>query len=243
MAAALLVSCSKERATLSATQRVRVGYEVVSERPMTKGTTDPVAEWIGANLPASLQMTLTDKDGKTYNVTTGEEVELPIGTYSVVASAYPYPRTEIIGSTVTISNAHPALTINATLEVSYTQKSYTVPATFEAFGVAVKLDEIDGARYHTSRATSGTLTFAQVGDYGVTFINGDLESFSVDIILLSGGVGAETTYTFKKAHDSETISPTWGNYYLLHPRKVITVDGGQIGYETDTFGAVDIEAK
>ena len=66
MAAALLVSCSKERATLPATQRVRVGYEVVSERPMTKGTTDPVAEWIGENLPSALNMTLTDKDGKTY---------------------------------------------------------------------------------------------------------------------------------------------------------------------------------
>lgn len=76
------VACTKP-----ATQLVSVRFDYTTESGQFP--TKSIADEIMATLPASLDLVLTDAYGKTWNVTTRQEITIPVGTYSITGGYSP----------------------------------------------------------------------------------------------------------------------------------------------------------
>lgn len=210
---------------------------------MTKAVNnDAIADWIESVLPAQLALRLTDANGVRYNIETGKEVELPVGIYSVSGKNVPAASAGIAGSDVFFSVSRPTLTVSTSIEVTYSQKSYVIPATYGSFGIVVDKGETASASYQSSHGESGSIEFAEVGTSGIVFVNGNLGDFTLDVTLNPVNPADQTTtHTFKSAYSATTISPTFGNYYIIHPKAQSSVDGGTFSYSVIGFRPVDVE--
>lgn len=238
-----VASCKKGTEEI-ATQKVTFGYRLVTEQSMTKAVNnDDIADWIEASLPQKLSIRLTDANGVRYNIETGSEVELPIGIYTVTGKNTPTSSAAVAGSDVFFSVSRPTIVVNTTIEITYTQKNYVIPATYGAFGIVVDYDETASATYQSSHGESGSIEFARIGTSGIVFVNGNLDSFVLSVTLnpVNSGDNEVTTYTFKTAFSASSISPTFGNYYIIHPKGISSVDGGTFGYSISGFRPVDVE--
>ena len=238
-----LVSCSKAEVESPALVKVRFDFSLVSEQPMTKSVNnDDIADWIEASLPAKLSLRLTDSEGVRHNIETGTEVELPVGIYTVTGKNTPTASASVVGSDVFFSVSRPTLTVSTTIEVTYSQKNYVIPATYGAFGIVIDSEETASATFASSHGETGNIEFATIGTSGIVFVNGNLGTHTLDVTLNPvNSADRTTTHTFKTAYDAATISPTFGNYYILHPKAQSSVDGGTFTYSVIGFRAVDVD--
>lgn len=238
----MLVSCHKADERVETKQKVVFAYQIATEVPMTKTiNNDNLIDWIAEQLPTSVSIRLTDANGTKYNITTGSEVELPVGIYTVTGKDTPQASANVVGSNAFFTS-RPSLSINTSVEVTYTQKQYVIPATYTAFGIVVDRTETASASYVSSHGETGNVPFTEVDNAGIVFVSGNLDTYSLDITLspISSG-DAETTYTFKTAYSTSSISPTFGNYYIIHPKGISSVEGGAFTYSIGSFRAVDVE--
>lgn len=242
-----LASCIKPKSENSvedhSKQTVVFDFRLVEEVPMTKAVdNNAINEWIENALPSKISLKLIDANGTRYNIETGTSVELPVGIYTVTGKNTPTASASVVGTDVFMSMSRPTLIVSTTIEVTYTQTSYLVPATYGAFGIVVDLEETATASFSSSHGEQGNIEFATIGTSGIVFINGNLDSHILNVTLNPISSADEvTTYVFKTAYSSTTISPTFGNYYILHPKGISSVDGGTFGYSISPFRAVDIE--
>ena len=237
------VSCNKVSIEEIKTQKVVFEYSLVSEHPMTKAVnTGDITAWIESVLPAKISLKLTDANGTRYNVETGSEVELPIGIYTVTGKSNPTASASVVGNDVYFSTSRPSLVVNTSIEITYSQKNYSIPATYSAFGIVIDYEETASATFQSSHGETGNIDFATVGTSGIVFVNGGLGSYILDVTLNPANSGDQTTtHTFKTAYSAETISPTFGNYYIIHPKAQSSVEGGAFSYSVSPFRAVDVE--
>lgn len=244
LAACFLAACSKDVQVSDAqVQKVTFSYRIATEVPMTKAVNnDAVIDWIAAQLPEVINIRLTDANGTRYNIQTGSEVQLPVGIYSVTGKYTPSASANVVGSDVYFSTSCPALVVNTSIEVTYTQKQYVIPATFGAFGIVIDTDETASATFQSSHGETGNVDFANVSGAGIVFVNGNLDTHIIYVTLNPANSSDEaTTFTFKTAYSQTSISPTFGNYYILHPKSQSSVDGGTFSYAIGDFRAVDVE--
>ena len=239
----VFVSCNKVRVEEIKTQKVVFDYSLVSEHPMTKAVnTSDIADWIESALPAKISLKLTDANGSRYNVETGSEVELPIGIYTITGKSNPPASASVVGNDIYFSTSRPSIIINSSIEITYSQKNYSIPATYGAFGIVIDYEETASASFQSSHGETGNIEFSTIGTSGIVFVNGNLGSYSLDVTLNPVNAGNQaTTHTFKTAYSAETISPTFGNYYIIHPKAQSSVEGGTFTYSVADFRAVDIE--
>lgn len=240
-----LAACNKSaKLDTPQTQQVVLDFKVVQEQPMTKAVNnDVIQDWIEAALPEKLSLRLTDANGTRYNIETGTSVELPIGIYSVTGKSTPTASASVVGSDVFFSVSRPTIVVNTSVEITYTQKNYVIPATYGAFGIVVDYEETASASYQSSHGETGNIEFAQAGTSGIVFVNGSLGTYTLDVTLtpVNSTDNAQTTYTFQTAYSATSVSPTFGNYYIIHPKGISSVDGGTFGYSIAGFRPVDVE--
>ena len=239
-----LASCDKDR-EVTEPQSVKVcfGYHMVSEVPMTKAVVNnEINDWIEAQLPQTISLRLTDANGTRYNIQTNNEVEIPVGIYTVTGKSVPSSTASLAGTDLFLSNTAPTITVNTTVEITYSQKTYVIPATYGAFGIVVDYDETSSVSFQSSHGETGNVTFATIGTAGIAFINGNLSGYSIMFSLTPVSTANEVTkYTFQATYSESSISPANGNYYILHPRSVSSVDGGTFVYSIGGFRAVDVQ--
>ena len=169
-------------------------------------------------------------------------MELPVGIYTVTGKNTPTASASVVGSDVFFSITRPTLTVSTTIEVTYSQKNYVIPATYGAFGIVIDSEETASATFASSHGETGNIEFATIGTSGIVFVNGNLGTHTLDITLNPvNSADQTTTHTFKTAYDAATISPTFGNYYILHPKAQSSVDGGTFSYSVIGFRAVDVD--
>ena len=235
--------CKKDKKFEDLTQKVIFSYKAVAEKPMTRAiNNNAIIDWIGEQLPTSISLRLTDSNGNKYTVETGSEIELPLGVYTVTGKSIAPSTQNVVGSDVSFSSIQPSLNINTILEVVYSQTQYTIPANFTGFGIVIDYEETASATYQSSHGESGTIQFATIGTAGIVFVNGNLDTHSLDVTLNPvNNSDKQTTYTFKNEYLSTTISPTFGNYYIIHPKAITGIEGGLFSYTVDRFQAIDIE--
>jgi hypothetical protein len=235
-------SCTKSNKH-SLTQQVVFEFRMVEEQPMTRAVdNDAIADWIETALPEKLSLRLTDANGVRYNIETGTSVELPIGIYTVTGKNAPTASANIASNDVFFSTSRPTIAVNTSIEITYTQKNYVIPATYGAFGIVVDYTETANATYESSHGETGNIEFAQVGTSGIAFVNGTLGTFTLNVTLTPANANdyEQTTYTFQTAYNANSVSPTNGNYYIIHPKGKSSVDGGSFTYSIAGFRAVDV---
>ena len=242
MVLCLASCCRSEKAEDRNTQIVTFDYRVYTELPMTKAVNaDGITSWITGQLPSTISLKLTDANGVKYNIETGSAIELPLGTYTVTGKSAPTSSGSIVGSDIYFSKTRPTIVVNTTIEVTYTHTTYTIPATYNSFGIVVDYTETASATYASSHGETGTIDFAPVGTSGIVFVNGALDTYILDVTVNPCNGGDKiTTYTFKTAYSQSTISPNMGYYYILHPKKITSIEGGVFSYSVSNFQAVDI---
>lgn len=237
-----LASCNNDK-ELAEPQMVKVnfGYKMVTEVPMTKAVNNnEINDWIEAQLPQTISLRLTDANGTRYNIQTDSEVEIPVGIYTVTGKISPQSTAALAGSDLYLSNTAPILMVNTTVEITYSQKTYVIPATYGSFGIVVDYDETASVSFQSSHGETGNVTFATIGTSGIAFINGNLSGFSIAFALTPVSSANEvTTYTFQATYSESSISPANGNYYILHPKSMSSMDGGVFTYSIGSFRAVD----
>lgn len=241
----VFASCAKNTdQELPKTQQVTFDFKIVSEQSMTRAVNnDDIANWIETALPEKLALKLIDANGTRYNIETGTSVELPIGIYSVTGKNTPTASASVVGTDVFFSVSRPTIVVNTSIEITYTQKSYVIPATYGAFGIVVDYEETASASFTSSHGETGNIEFAQVGTSGIVFVNGTLgtHTFNVTLTPVNATDYEPTTYTFQTAYSATSVSPTFGNYYIIHPKGISSVEGGTFGYSIAGFRPVDVE--
>lgn len=239
----IMTGCSKSVKVKELYQQVTIGYNMYSEEPMTRSVyTNSVLGYIEDALPASITLTLTDGDGNKTTVTTGQSVSLKLGTYTVKAKYTPQSVAQVFGSSVYLSN-EPSLSINTTLTITVEQTSYVVGANYTCFGIVVDNEEVESASFVSSHGESGVLNMNPAGSnaYGIIFVNGPLDTATMDIVLTAKDISLKnTTYTFYVNSNTGDVYAQYGKYYILHPKVKTSVDEGFLSYVGDDWTEVEI---
>lgn len=239
----LMTGCSNKVKVTELYQQVTIGFNMYSEEPMTKSVyTNPVQTYIENALPATLTFTLTDGDGNKTTVISGQSVSLKLGTYTVKAKYTPQTVAAVVGASLFLSN-EPSLSVNTTLTITASQTSYVVGASYTCFGIVVDNDEVQSVSYQSSHGEAGNLTMNPVASnaYGIIFVNGSLDTATMDVILTAKDVSLEnTTYKFYVNGNSGDVYAQYGKYYILHPKAKTGIDEGFLSYITDDWTEVEI---
>lgn len=208
------IACSKQEdfATLS------FGLKGVEEHSMTRASADDVRSLISGRMPETIDLTLTrTKSGKTYSVTTGESITLPVGEYTVKANVKPSNLTNFPRAGMSAMDT-PSLSINEKVTVVSGTDSYTLTPVFNCFAIAAPEDVASYSYAHGS--ASGTVSgdgiklrfFGWDNDYELTVTAKPADYDSKDdAVFVFGGTGVQAQN---------------GKFYILHPEAVITEESG-----------------
>ena len=208
LAAILAVSCAKQE------EFATISFGVVEEHSITKSTADDVRATILTKVPSSVPLTLTrTKTGKTYSVSTGESITLPVGEYSVKDSATPSSVTGFPRAGMWCAETA-SLSVNEKVNVTSGTDTYTLTPTFTCFAIAPGDDVASYSYAHGSASGSadGLLFFGWDNNYelSVTAKPSDYDSRE-DVRIVFGGTG---------------VQPQNGKFYILHTEAVTTEEGG-----------------
>ena len=213
--AAVAASCTKTGGETDHLVAVRFEYTTDSGRFPTKG----VADVILSTLPASLPLTLTDGSGNTWDVYTGQEVTLPVGTYSVDGGYAPEAAQYISGTTKYTSHS-PTITIADEVEIVAGVSEYRVRATYGSAAVGVLPSEVSSWTA-TFKGGVEAVNCIKTDDLWLVFLNGNLTgagSFYTTIATPRGTTKEYKIYT--NTGDTGGILAERGKWYILHPDAV-----------------------
>lgn len=218
---AVLCACNKQDTPDTGLVPVRISYTTSGRFP-TKG----IADAILATLPESLTLTLTDADGATYTAQTGQEIRLPLGTYSVTGGNNPAVVQYITSSSNRYTTHEPIIRVDDQITISEGVTDYAVEATYGSFAVAVLPSEtlLFEATFSGSVKAVDCI---KTDDLWLVFVTGNLtggSSFRPVLTTHSGKVKQFNMYT--NAGDTGGIFAEWGKWYILHPQ---TYQSGVLG--------------
>ena len=217
----IAASCSKKEVHEHLVP-VRFEYSTEVGRFPTKG----VADVILSALPSSLSLTLTDEKGQTWEVTTGQEILLPLGTYSVDGGHAPEMVQNISQGTRYTSHT-PVIQVADEVEIVEGVTEYLVSATYGSFAVGVLPSEVSGWT-GTFRAGSEDVNCIKTDDLWLIFVTGNLTGGSSFYTTITTPRGVSKEYKiYTNSGDSGGILAEYGKYYILHPDSV--TQGGVFG--------------
>lgn len=208
LAAILAVSCAKQE------EFATISFGVVEEHSITKSTADDVRATILTKVPSSVPLTLTrTKTGKTYSVSTGESITLPVGEYSVKGSVTPSSVTNFPRSGMWAAETA-SVSINEKVNVVPGTDTYTLTPNFTCFAIALGDDTASFSWTHANATGSATslMFFGWDNNYelSVTAKPSDYDSRE-DVRFTFGGTGVQAQN---------------GKFYILHTEAVTTEEGG-----------------
>lgn len=193
----------------------------------TKG----MAEVIAATLPESLELSVQNTaTGTTYTTTTGEPINIPVGTYRVTACNNPTSVKEITGSALFLSHV-PRVRVDAEVEVVAGVGSYPLTAAYESVALAILTSETSGWAGTNSSKQGFEVEAITSGIYKWTFLTGDIAARKFVTTLTPAGGGATRSFTIVGnaellANYSDALLVVPGHWYVLHPSDAATQSGG-----------------
>ena len=210
LAAILAVSCSKTE------QFATISFGMFEEHSITKSTADDVRTAIVSRIPSEVELTLTrSKTGKTYTVSTGESITLPVGEYTVKGSVTPSSITNFPRSGMWAAETA-SVSINEKVNVVSGTDTYTLTPNFTCFAIAIGDDtaSFSWAHANVTGSATGLMFFGWDNNYelSVTAKPADYDSRE-DVRFTFGGAGVQAQN---------------GKFYILHTDAVTTEEGGFI---------------
>lgn len=169
-------------------------------------------------LPTSIALVLQGSTG-TYTIKSGEETQVPVGTYNVTGTSFGSQVGDLINTNCYFTDK-PYITINTSVTIVEGTSSYSVTAKFNSFCIVVDFDEIAKATYKNISAASKEITFNRFDNVGLIFCQGVYKDVPLKITLtpLDTEHYQETEFGFST--NSATQKYTYvesGKFYKLHP--------------------------
>lgn len=204
----------------------------------TKG----MAEVIAATLPTSVELSVTNTaTGVTYTTTTGEPINIPLGTYHVTGENSPERLKDIYGNAVYLSH-EPKVSIDQEVEVVSGVGAYSLTATYGSLAL-VTISSETATWTGVANKEGFSINAVESGIYKWTFLTGDLRDdryFHTYLTPAAGGpqrsitiIGSSTL--LKNFSDGLVVSP--GHWYILHPSENASQSGGfSVQFPTWTAG-------
>lgn len=173
-----------------------------------------LAEDISATLPNQISLTITNKaNGDSYEVTTGQTIRVPAGTYTAVGKTSPAPY-QFIYDPTHYTSREPLIVVEDELELTSGGTHY-VTGQYRCFVVATNTNEV--SLWTLRSGTSQPNVAANSGD-GVNwiFVIGDFYGdyfFRTNVTFTDGSVQEYQFQTRDLA--SGSILAEYGKWYLL----------------------------
>lgn len=222
--AAIAASCTKTGGETERLVSVRFEYSTDSGRFPTKG----IADVILSTLPPALPLTLTDGSGNTWDVYTGQEVTLPVGTYSVDGGHAPEAAQYISGTNRYTSHS-PAITVSDEVEIVEGVSEYRVRATYGSAAVGVLPSEVSSWTA-VFKGAAEAVNCLKTDDLWLVFLNGNLTGASSFYTTIATPWGATKEYKlYTNSGDTGGILAESGKWYILHPDAV--TQSGTLGLD------------
>ena len=219
LAAAVAPSCTQQDIPQPSTTAVFTLGSFDTGLFPTKG----MAEVIGATLPASLELSVQNTStGATYTTTTGEPINIPVGTYHVTASNAPSSTHNIVGTALYLTH-EPRVRVDASVDVTQGVGTYELTATYESAAIAVVSSETSGWTGTTSGKEGFAIDAITSGIYKWTFLTGDITTRTFFTTLTPAAGGAARSYTLCGSsttlaqHTADGVLVAPGHWYILHP--------------------------
>lgn len=220
--AAIAASCTKQQEVADTTiVPVRISYTTSGRFP-TKG----IADAILATLPESLTLTLTDAEGYTYTAQTGQEIRLPVGTYSVTGGNKPAVVQYISSGSNRYTTHEPIVRVEDQLTITEGVTQYAVEASYGSFAVAVLPSEV--ALWEATFCGSvNEVDCIKTDDLWLVFVTGNLTGgTSFRPVLTTHNLQVKQFNMYTNTADTGGIFAEWGKWYILHP---FTYQSGMLG--------------
>ena len=204
-------------------------------------TTAEVDALIAAACPASVSLSLTNKDnGLTYTATTGEAVLLPVGTYRVTGRYKPTSAGAYNGSAY-VATA-PAFNVDAELSVTAGTSVYSVPVVWSSFALCCDTGEVTGWSWYPYAGNATAPPEARQGGTSLFFVCGAIERGAMRVALSPADLGhySATDWYIATAQSElagfdNSLLASAGRWYRLHPNGVVT-ESGNIALQFPAWG-------
>ena len=214
----LTVACAK---TPQQFVTVSFDFTIQSGQIPTKSIPDAIA----ATIPASLDLVLTSSDGKTYSTTTGQEISLPVGRYSVTGGYSP-SEVQVVASGRSYTTHSPIIEVNDSVTIVEDVTSYQVAGEYKSFAVCVLPEEVS-TWTAVFRGANAEIDCVKTSDLWFVFVTGNLTGGSAFMTKVETANGEYKEYTlYTNPNDTQGIRAYYGKWYLLRP---FTFQSGAIG--------------
>lgn len=179
--------------------------------------TKAIGDEIAATLPATLDLTLTAANGKTYQVQTGQEILLPAGEYAVTGNHTPTP-VQYITKPSRYTSFTPAVYINESVTITEGVESYQLTAIYGSFAVGVLPGEVT-AWTAIFQGAAAEVQSIHAEEVWLVFVTGNLTSTAQTFDTTITGLAGDSQEFVLHTSDTMTngIRAEWGKWYLLHP--------------------------
>lgn len=188
----------------------------------TKGFADEIAE----TLPSSVSLTLTNtQTNVAYNVITGIETTLPIGTYTVTGGYEPSPVQKLYGS-VKYTCHQPSIVVSDEITIEVGTLQYSVDASYSAFAVGVIPSEVSAWQIRVKDQSMQAVDYISgTGLYWI-FVTGSYPVSNPVVMTIAPIVGSSEGFNFvTDAPSDNQIQVEYGKWYILHPASASTQSG------------------
>ena len=182
---------------------------------------------IVATFPTTLSLTVTNKaTGSKFTVNTGEEVQIPVGEYSVSGKYAPKASQAVLGTSVYLSKS-PAFSILQDVSIATNIEECSLTVNYQSWVLAVDSNEV--SKWSMSMNYNATdIDFMTDGDTWWIFCTGDLSERFVTTTITPKDIDGHTATTFNlttsasyaASNGGYVVQP--GKWYWLHPEGVTT---------------------
>ena len=221
LASLMLLACTKTSEPTEKLVNVTLNYRLVEENSMyaTRAVAnEEVVFDIQQCLPTSIALVLQGSTG-TYTIKSGEETQVPVGTYNVTGTSFGNQVGDLINTNCYFTDK-PYITINTSVTIVEGTSSYSVAAKFNSFCIVVDFDEIAKATYKNISAASKEITFNRFDNVGLIFCQGVYKDVPLKITLTPLDTERYQETEFGFSTNSATQKYTYvesGKFYKLHP--------------------------
>lgn len=241
MASLMIFSCNKVNTDTEKLVNVVFNYRLVESNSMyaTKAmANEAILLDIQSCLPEYISLVIqgTNQTTGTYTVKSGEETQIPVGTYRVSGAFYSGQVGDLINTNCYFTS-QPYISINTNITIVEGTTNYSVPATFNSFAFVIDYDEVKTAQYRDISYLLKNVPFQRFDNIGLVFCQGSYKDIPLQMVItpLDETKYRETDFGFST--NSTTQRYTYvepGKFYKLHPWAV-EASGPIVGLNIPNF--------
>lgn len=222
----LVAACAKQPAPEAP---VKVVFDVQNLRSGEIGTKAGVPAILNTTAPSgpiTLHLQSTSVASRQYDVTTGQEVELPAGTYNVTGSYNPSYSCEVYRGR---GYNTPPYSVQQSVTITEGITNYSVAASYDCFALVIDYAQAQKYMHLNKNASPVDVPFVENDGYGVLYVKctstwtwGD--AYSIYVFPVNPAEQEQATYQLVTS-GTQGVKVENGKWYYFGPTPVVKYDG------------------